>query len=186
MKTVAVGKMVTVLVFGTGNAANHIAVSAAGMKDLKITDSDAAADYVVESGASDVGSAKNNGLNTELFTDNELSRIFWRKWNSGWMEIWGRSVYKSNVSVTTKSWGGYVSAYLTCWGTWPVQFVMDPSVSVYMTDVDSPSRADYMIINGLGNYLNPKKLSPSFKLWSGSSRVFGHPQFAFCATGMWK
>ncbi len=145
------------------------------------------ADYVLESGASAVGKAKNNGLNTQLFSDNEYSRIFWRKWDSGRLEIWGRSMYKANVSVRTATWNGYTCAnYLTFWGAWPVPFVMDPAVTFYMTDVDSPSRGDYMIIQGLGNYLNPKIMSPAFKIWRGAAADFGHPQFSFYATGMWK
>ena len=144
------------------------------------------ADFVLESGASVVGQAKNNGLNTQLFSDDSLNRIFWRKWDSGRLEIWGRSRYKSNVACTTTSWNGYVTRDLTFWGAWPVPFVMDPAITFYMTDVDSASRDDYMIIHGLGNYLNPKLMSPSFKLWRGSGTTFGHPQFSFYATGMWK
>ena len=126
------------------------------------------------------------GLNTQLFSPEPLSVIHWRKWSSGRLEIWGRSRYKSNVSVNQASWNGYVSPYMTFWGAWPVPFVSDPAVTFYMTDVDSQSRGDYMIINGLGNYLNPKLMSPSFKLWRGTAKDFGHPQFSFYATGMWK
>ena len=191
MKTVAVGKMVTVLVFGTGNAANHIAVSAAGMKDLKITGSDAAADYVVESGSGTTGMDS-----TRLIDSTSYGR--WQKWNSGKLEIWG-SVQLADV-VTTKtplSSGGYISSVrFPCWGTWPVAFTEPPVVTCKLIANWQEGNGNYIQTiecfapTAGGTPINRLTQSPYYTVWCEAQDEFIYrddfPYFSFSAVGMWK
>lgn len=142
-------------------------------------------DYVIESGDS-----ATLGLDTSLFQKSDTTHIYWQKWNSGKLEIWGRSHCNGNASITTSSWAnGFQSAYFTLWGTWPIEFIAPPCVSVQLTGADTDDTiGDYMIIwkgvKAADGSLATK--SQKFKFWRGSAAVFGHPQLSFTATGRWK
>jgi len=148
-------------------------------------------DWVVETGSSQTPSDSRIGSGS----------CHWQKWASGKLEIWGQSKYASNVSFgNTLTWNGYVTPYLTVWGTWPQEatFVTDPDVHCRLIRCDTVGVAgDYILIespfnNGDNNGFTPKTHSPWFKLWRGSlalpgnGSTLGAPQFSFHAVGRWK
>lgn len=73
------------------------------------------------------------GLNTSAFDGD--GAILYQKWYSGKLEMWGKTKSRTNANITTSDWGGYVSQYMTVWGTWPVQFAAAPTVYIDITDV---------------------------------------------------
>lgn len=222
------GTMVTVLVFGKGNATNHIAVSIDSLKDIRTgvvsvanggtgvttkkairntlglgnttgalpvanggTGSTTAAaartelgftDYIVEFGDSDTPASS-----TVL-----SGHIYWQKYDSGLLRIYGHSRQNGNADISTSSWAnGYEGPRMTVWGTWPVAFVEPPSVNCRFYAGDGTYTGDVMFIySPYGSDGNTPEegttQSPWFKLWRGTTKLIGHPQFAFDATGRWK
>lgn len=141
-------------------------------------------DYVIE-----YGESATEGLDTSKFQADAYTHIFWQKWFFGKLEIWGTAHSLVNADILTKSpWGGYESAYMTLWGTWPVKFNNRPVVNFELVGADSDYyMGDYMIIwNGPTGTTNVSKQSPFFKLWRGVAKTIGHPQFSFRAVGQWK
>lgn len=142
------------------------------------------ADYVVED-----GNSSTLGLDTSMFMTSG-AHIYWQKWNSGKLEIWGNVTCSINAYVQTSSWGsGYSSDYFTCWGKWPVAFVNNPIVDVQMMGADNDNyTGDYMLLfKGMNSEDNSVLThSPKFKFWRGTTKIFGHPKLAFRAVGQWK
>lgn len=141
-------------------------------------------DYVIE-----YGDSATQGLDTSNFYADGHTHIYWQKWNSGKLEIYGMSHCTNNAYITNSSWGnGFSSNYFTLWGTWPVTFTSRPVFSVQMMDADSDTYiGDYMIIwNGPSSDKNILSQSPYFKFWRGTSKTFGHPKLSFTAIGRWK
>ncbi len=192
LRSVAVGTMVTVLVFGSGNAANHVAVSAQGMKDLSISGGGSlGADYIIESGSG------KTGLNTTLLIA-QGSMAYWHKWNSGKLEIWGQSQFGYELFIDTPGpLGGYVSGQrFTPWGTWPVPFTTCPSVTCDLVTNEQDGASNYIqMIRCLsategGALINPLTQSPYYVVWTDEEDNFYYqsdfPSFAFSAVGRWK
>lgn len=230
MKSVAVGTLVTVLVFGRGNATNHIAISADGMKDLHRgilpitlggtgqttkkavrntlglgnttgalpvanggTGATSAANARTKLGIYDciteIGDTDSTGKDSSIAS----GHIYWEKYNSGTLRIYGYSTQTNNVDISTSSWAnGYESARLTLWGTWPVAFVGGyPAVSFRMVSCSSDADAgDYWVIETpFGNnssIIDSRLNTPWFKMWRGTTKTFGNPVFSFEAVGRWK
>lgn len=214
LQSLSAGDQVLVLVFGKGNAANHIAVSAANMRDITNysvlpvsmggTGSASASgartalginttnlgisDYVIDEGST------STGMDT---TNLQAGVLYYRKWQNGTLEYWGWSRATNNAVITTSSWAnGYESARFTLWGTWPIPFVSahaldKPSVTYKMVEADAGYMGDYQFIESVyginDSTLRDWKLySPCFKFWRGSTATFGHPVFSFYAIGRWK
>lgn len=152
----------------------------AGMNHLAA----ALTDYIAE-----YGDSSTLGLDTSMFMTSG-AHIYWQKWNSGKLEIWGNATCSINAYVQTSSWGsGYSSDYFTCWGKWPVAFVNNPIVDVQMMRADNDNYiGDYMLLfKGMNSEDNSVLThSPKFKFWRGTTKTFGHPRLAFRAVGQWK
>ena len=134
-------------------------------------------DYIIDAAYT------NQGIDSSLLYGS--GRILWQKWASGKLEMWGYTTSTKNANVTTTDWNGYVSQYMTIWGTWPVEFAAPPSVWIDVVDFDAASRGDYVLIRGAGYHVDTKKYSPYFKFWRGASKTFGHPQYSFYVAGRW-
>lgn len=142
-------------------------------------------DFVIEQGRT-----TSIGLDT---THIDAGRLYYQKWASGKLEIWGFARCVQNAVINKSSWGGgYVStARFTLWGEWPVHFVeYPPSVSYRMVAADEGYTGDYQLIESpydfASNVRDSMIYSPCFKFWRGATATFGHPQFSFHAVGWWK
>lgn len=182
LRAVSVGTLVTVLVFGNGNAMNHIAVSAAGMKDISLGSDD----YVVESGSS------KTGLDTTVFNANN-SNCYWKKWSSGELELYGECQFDDLISTDTQAIGGYVtSAMFPCWGAWPVPFITPPAVTCNLIVNESDRAANYI---DLVRCFPPSSMfynqtGPYYRAWSDTNNTYyyggDYPVLVFRAVGRWK
>lgn len=227
--TATAGKMVTVLVFGKGNATNHIAVSIDGLKDIRTgvvkianggtgattkkgvrntlglgnttgpvpianggTGANNAAAALTNLGIADqiieIGDSADTGRTSSVMS----GHIYWQKYESGMLRIYGYSRQSGNADISTSSWAnGFEASRMTLWGTWPVPFTQPPSVNFRFVAGDTGYSGDCWFIQSPygsdgSTPIDATTQSPWFKMWRGSSKVIGHPQFAFDATGRWK